>query len=133
MSYISEVNGSMVAAPREGNALNATENEILEMLREGNDKGNAGFWIADVRKVSADGAVEILYGESGKAYNIEQDVQQVIDFLNNELGFDVFDGDIRVIGEDFPDISRIVVENNVAEQQSATVRLEFSDGTIEDL
>lgn len=92
------------------------------------DRWNELHWVISVS--DTDLGYTVVYSEAGKAYTIDEDVQKIVDYFKND-GYAV-EGEIRIIGEESPDFSRVIVRDGVAVLEQATVTISFPDGSTWD-
>lgn len=132
MGYYSTVTGELEATNRNGSSDRPSdiEHDVINAAFDKEiDRSNAGYWVSDID--AAFGGYSISYGgDSGKAYEIEKDVQEVVDFFVKR-GFDV-SGKLQIEGEETGDFSRVTVVDNKAKFEKAKVTITFSDGSTWD-
>lgn len=129
MGYISTIEGQLFITDIKKNRKNRPDGEtVFADLRSKFDRWNELYWVVDVAETGL--GYTVVYGESGKAYHIDEDVQKVVDYFKND-GYAV-EGEIRVIGEESPDFSRVIVRDGVAVLEQATVTISFPDGSTWD-
>ena len=129
MGYISTVEGQLYITDIEKNRKNRPSGEmVFADLQSKFDRWDELYWVVDVAENGL--GYTVLYDGSGKAYTIEEDVQKVVDYFKND-GYAV-EGEIRIIGEESPDFSRVIVRDGVAVLEKATVTISFPDGSTWD-
>lgn len=129
MGYISTVEGQLYITDIEKNRKNRPSGEmVFADLQSKFDRWDELYWVVDVAETGL--GYTVVYSEVGKAYTIEEDVQKVVDYFKND-GYAV-EGEIRIIGEESPDFSRVIVRDGVAALEKATVTISFPDGSTWD-
>lgn len=129
MGYISTVEGQLYITDIEKNRKNRPSGEmVFADLQSKFDRWDELYWVVDVAENGL--GYTVVYSEVGKAYTIEEDVQKVVDYFKND-GYAV-EGEIRIIGEESPDFSRVIVRDGVAVLEKATVTISFPDGSTWD-
>lgn len=129
MGYISTVEGQLYITDIEKNRKNRPSGEmVFADLQSKFDRWDELYWVVDVAETGL--GYTVVYSEVGKAYTIEEDVQKVVDYFKND-GYAV-EGEIRIIGEESPDFSRVIVRDGVAVLEKATVTISFPDGSTWD-
>lgn len=126
MGYISTVEGQLYITDIEKNRPNG--GMVYDDLQQALNRRKELHWVIDVAENGL--GYTVLYDGSGKAYTIEEDVQKVVDYFKND-GYAV-EGEIRIIGEESPDFSRVIVRDGVAVLEKATVTISFPDGSTWD-
>ena len=126
MGYISTVEGQLYITDTEKNRKNRPSGEmVFADLQSKFDRWDELYWVVDVAENGL--GYTVVYSQSGKAYSIDQDVQNVVDYFKND-GYAV-EGEIRIIGEESPDFRRVIVRDGVAVLEQATVTISFPDGS----
>lgn len=129
MGYISTVEGQLFITDIKKNRKNRPDGgTVFADLQSKFGRWNELYWVVDVAENGL--GYTVVYGESGKAYTIDEDVQKVVDYFKND-GYTV-EGEIRIIGEESPDFSRVIVRDGVAVLEKATVTISFPDGSTWD-
>ena len=129
MGYISTVEGQLYITDIEKNRKNRPSGEmVFADLQSKFDRWDELYWVVDVAENGL--GYTVVYSQSGKAYSIDQDVQNVVDYFKND-GYAV-EGEIRIIGEESPDFRRVIVRDGVAVLEQATVTISFPDGSTWD-
>ena len=129
MGYISTVEGQLSITDIKKNRKNRPDGEMVYAdLQSKFDRWNELHWVIDVEDTAL--GYTVVYSESGKAYTIDEDVQKIVDYFKKD-GYAV-EGEIRVIGEESPDFSRVIVRDGVAVLEKATVTISFPDGSTWD-
>ena len=123
MGYISTVEGQLYITDIEKNRPNG--DMVYQDLQYALNRWKELHWVIDVAENGL--GYTVVYSEVGKAYTIEEDVQKVVDYFKND-GYAV-EGEIRIIGEESPDFSRVIVRDGVAALEKATVTISFPDGS----
>lgn len=120
MGYYSDVEGTLTITDTKS-AGKLSLNDI-----EDNIKNNDDFhWIVAV-DYDLNGFV-LEAGNNGKAYEIVKEFENLVKFFKKN-GYRV-DGEVYVIGEEFPDFSRIKIVNNAVDGDRGKVSVVFPDGS----
>lgn len=128
MGYISTVEGQLYVTDNTGRNERPDGDMVYQDLQYALNRWKELHWVIDVAENGL--GYTVVYSEVGKAYTIEEDVQKVVDYFKND-GYAV-EGEIRIIGEESPDFSRVIVRDGVAALEKATVTISFPDGSTWD-
>lgn len=134
MGYISTVVGNLNAKFDGGsyNILTKTLDELNNYKQENSNYG--GYWLAEINHFYDEEAnvyaIYVEYSHSGKAYEIEKEVKEVVNILSSN-GFNV-NGKIMIVGEDTeaPDWNKVSVKDNSVSLMKGKVSIVFPDGEI---
>lgn len=129
MGYISTVEGQLSITDIKKNRKDRPDAAtVYADLKDKFDRWNELHWVIDVEDTAL--GYTVAYSESGKAYTIDEDVQKIVDYFKKD-GYAV-EGEIRIIGEESPDFSRVIVRDSVAVLEQAIVTISFPDGSTWD-
>lgn len=122
MGYNSNVSGAItVTNTRKSHKLSF---DVIEQKIHDDDNF---YWFGSLEeKPDGSGFILGLEGE-GKAYDIEENIQHVIDFFKKN-GYTT-EGVVYLIGEVFPDVSRVIVREGRAVHENGEVTVTFPDGS----
>lgn len=122
MGYNSNVSGEItVTNTRKSHKLSF---DVIEQKIHEDDNF---YWFGSLEeKPDGSGFILGLEGE-GKAYDIEENIQHVIDFFKKN-GYTT-EGVVHLIGEVFPDVSRVIVREGRAVHEKGEVTVTFPDGS----